>query len=416
MTLGLDPARVRELFDLRGSSYAIRGGHFEDDPYPAFRRLLETGPVHPGIVGPLVGYHGEATFQGLPYPGIEHFSVFDFATCEAVLRDHASFASSPRFPDATTDFVEDTILTMDGERHRWYRDLVQSSFLPKRARWWIENWIESTVHALIDTFEHSGKADLNVEFCAAIPLLTITGSFGVSVAKSLDIRAALLDDSERAIGTFVEIVRPIIAARRREPEDDLISVLVRSEVRDATGDTHALSDKEVLGFSYLLLAAGSGTTWKQMGITLLALLTHPRWLEAVRQDSTLLRAVLEESLRWMPTDPVFSRFAISDTELHGVRIPSGAVVHLCFGAANRDPARWERPDEFDPSRRRRANLGYGGGPHICLGMHVARAEMSTAIAALLDRLPGLRLDSAAEAPRIVGMYERGPTSVPVVFG
>jgi cytochrome P450 len=411
----LDPRRIRELFDLRSDVYATRGGAFEGDPYPAFHRLRQTGPVHPGIVGPLVGFHGPASFQGLPFPERPHFSVFDYATCDAVLHDARSFGSAPIDGETDGSLVDSSMLYMDGERHRRYRALVQPSFLPKRARWWVERWIQSTVNALIDSFGANGSADLNVEFCAAIPLLTICGSFGVSVAQALDIRAAVTSDG-RGIDKFVEIVSPILAARRARPEDDLISVLVQAELIDEGGARHVLTDAEVLGFAFLLLAAGSGTTWKQMGITLVALFTHPKWLEAVRADRALLRPAIEESLRWMPTDPVFSRFAWRDVVLGGQSIPAGSVVHLCFGAANRDPARWERPDEYDPSRPLQSNLGFGSGPHVCLGMHVARAEIFTGISALLDRLPDLRLDPDAEPPRIIGMYERGPDAVRVVWG
>jgi cytochrome P450 len=91
------------------------------------------------------------------------------------------------------------------------------------------------------------------------------------------------------------------------------------------------------------------------------------------------------------------------------------VLHLCVGAANRDPARWARPDEFDISRPMQRSLGFGGGVHICLGMHIARAEIIVGIGALLDRLPGLRLDPDAEPPRLIGMYERGATEIPVVW-
>jgi cytochrome P450 len=411
----LEPARLRELFDLRGSVYASRGGAFEDDIYPAFHRLRETGPVHPGIVGPLVGFHGDAFFQGLPFPDRPHFSVFDYATCDAVLRDSATFSSTEHPQGSEAALNEKMILNMDGTRHRRYRTLVQPSFVPKKARWWIEQWIDSTVHALIDSFESNGRADLNVEFCAAIPLLTITGSFGVSLPLALDIRAAVTADG-LGLTTFIDIVQPIIEARRLEAQDDLISVLVHSEVQDEAGDVHVLSDDEILGFAFLLLAAGSGTTWKQMGIALTALLSHPDWLLAAKEDPAVLRASIEESLRWTPTDPMFARFATRDTTLGGFDVPAGSPIHLCFGAANRDPLRWDRPDEFDPGRPMQAHLGFGGGPHICLGMHVARAEMQTAIGAILARLPNLRPDPDAETPRIIGMYERGPTSVPVVFG
>jgi len=407
----LDPARLRRLFDLRSNVYATRGGSFEDDPYPAFHRLRETGPVHEGIVGPLVGYHGDAFFQGLPFPDLPHFSAFDYATCDAVFRDTETFLSRP--PDSGG--INASILYMDGAEHRRYRALVQPSFVPKQARWWIEHWIQRAVHALIDRFEPNGRADLNVEFFSAIPLLTITGSFGISVEDALDIRAAVTSDGV-GLGEFLRIVDPIVAARRAEPRDDLISVLVAAEVADEDGAVHRLTDDEILGFAFLLLAAGSGTTWKQMGITMVGLLGKPEWLDALRADADVLRPVVEESLRWTPTDPMFSRFVACDTELAGVAMPAGAVMHVCLAAANRDPVRWEQPDEFDPSRPLQPHLGFGGGAHICLGMHVARAEISTAIAALVTRLPNLRLDPDAPPPRIIGMYERGPTAVPVRFG
>ena len=327
--------------------------------------------MHEGIVGPLVGFDGEAFFQGLPFPDRPHFSAFDFATCDQIFRDGDTFVSKP--PDGGN--INASILFMDGAEHRRYRALVQPSFLPKKARWWIENWIDKTVSALIDRFEPNGRADLNVEFFSAIPLLTISGSFGISVAEALDIRAAVTSDG-LGLGEFLRIVPPIVEARRHEARDDLISVLVEAEVADEQGVTHRLTDDEILGFALLLLAAGSGTTWKQMGITMLALLEHPEWLRAVQDDAAVLRDVIEESLRWTPTDPMFSRFVARDTELAGVRLPEGAVMHVCLAAANRDPARWDRADDFDPGRRQQVHLGFGGGSHICLGMHVARAEIA----------------------------------------
>jgi cytochrome P450 len=191
---------------------------------------------------------------------------------------------------------------------------------------------------------------------------------------------------------------------------------VQAEIADEDGTRHRLTDAEIHSFALLLLAAGSGTTWKQMGIVLTALLQRPEVLTAVRADRSLLRPAVEEALRWMPTDPMFSRYVTRDIDFHGTRLPEGAVLHLCLGAANRDPARWQRPDDYDITRPMRASLAFGGGAHICLGMHVARAEISTGVGALLDRLPDLRLDPDAVAPGYIGMYERGVTEIPVIFG
>jgi cytochrome P450 len=406
----LDRTRLRELFDLRSNIYATRGGAFEGDPYPEFHRLRERGPVLEGIVGPLVGYHGEAFFQGLPYPDRRHFSCFDFATSDAVFRDGETFVAGDPFGD---DMIDASILFMDGAKHHRYRALVQPSFLPKRAAWWLDRWIQRTVDALIDRLEGTGHADLNVEFFSAIPLLTITGSFGISIAEALTIRAAVTSDGV-GIGEFLRIVEPLVAARRAEPTDDLISVLVDAEITD-DGATKRLTDEEIISFAFLLLAAGSGTTWKQMGITMVALLQHREWLEAIGDDREVLRPVVEESLRWTPTDPMFSRFVAHDTEVGGLQVPAGSVMHVCLAAANRDPARWDDPDRFDPGRPILPHLGFGGGAHICLGMHVARAEIRAAVGTLVERLPNLRLDPQASSPRIIGMYERGADAVPVLF-
>jgi cytochrome P450 len=412
--LALDPARIRELFDLRRD---MRGS-YQDDPYPAWHRLRESGPLHEGTPGRLIGFEGPELFFGLPEPERRHFTAFDFATCDAIVRDSERFQMSPHDPGERAALYQFLgMLTMDGARHRRYRELVQPSFNPERMPWWTEKWVRPTVEALIDSFEANGRADLNVAFCAAIPLLTICGSFGISVEDALDIRAAVSGGGmAQGVGRFSEILRPIVEQRRAAPQDDLISVLVQAELTDEDGERHVLSDTDILSFSWLLLSAGSGTTWKQMGITLVAMLERPEWIEVVRKDAAVLEAIVEESTRWEATDPVFARFAHEDVTLHGVAIPKGAVVHVCYGAASRDPKRWVRPDEFDPGRAQRTSLAFGRGAHVCLGKNLARAEIATAIAALVERLPGLRLDPAAEPPRIIGLYERAPTAVPAVWG
>jgi cytochrome P450 len=411
--LMLDRDRIRAMFDLRSSFNAKSGGEFTADPYPVWHQLREQAEVHEGTVHELTGVAGGLTFHGLPDPDRPHYSAFSHAALDDAYRDPALFASSPNPVDLEGDSPSATnsMLSMGGERHRRYRALVQPSFAPARARWWITNWIEQTVHALIDGFAADGHAELNTDLCAAIPILTITGSFGIPAGQALDLRAAMNRPAE-----VIAMIAPIVAARREQPRDDLISVLTQAEITDEDGTAHRLTDAEINSFSLLLLAAGSGTTWKQMGIVLATLLQRPELLARLRQDRGLLKPAIEEALRWMPTDPMFSRWVTRDTDFHGMRLPAGAVLHLCLGAANRDPARWDSPDEYDIFRKVRPSFAFGGGEHICMGMHVARAEITTALGALLDRLPNLRLDPDAGQPRFIGMYERGVTEIPVLFG
>jgi cytochrome P450 len=410
----LDRSRIRSLFDLRSDVYASRGGTFALDPYPRFHELRATGPVHRGAPHEALGWTGDVFFQGLPYPNRPHFSAYDFETCSTVLKDDEHFVTRPEPRSGEPPLPDVAILFMDGARHRRCRTLVQPSFVPARAVWWLDHWIRDVVAGLIDGFLDDDRVDLNVELCGPIPLLTITRSFGITIDEALRVRAAVTSDGQD-VATLAALLMPIIEARRAEPRDDLITVLVESELRDG-GEVHRLSDVDVLAFAFLLLAAGSGTTWKQMGITLSALLQHRDALRAVLADRTFLRQVVEESVRWTPTDPVFARFVARDCTLGGVEIPAGAVVHTCLAAANRDPSRWDRPDEFDPFRAAKPHLGFGHGPHTCLGMHVARAEMTHGITALLERFPGLHLDPDAPPPRIVGLYERGPYAVHVRLG
>ena len=341
----LDRARLRELFDLRGEHHVDSGAGYQDDPYPMWRTLREKAPVHPGTVHELTGYNEPLIFQGLPYPDRPHFSTFTYEVADGALRDQKLFASAPGAVDPVGGELAplNSMLTMGGAQHRRYRSLVQPSFVPAKAQWWVSKWTERTVHRIIDSFVDDGRADLNLDFCAPVPVLTITGSFGIPVDQALDLRASLTNPAE-----MVKIVSPIVRSRRESLEDDLISTLVDAEIADEDGSRHRLSDPEINSFALLLLAAGSGTTWRQMGITLTALLQRPALLHTVRDDRELLRAAIEESVRWMPTNPMFSRFVTEDVDFYGTHLPRGSVLHLCLGAGSRDPGAGTAPTSSTP--------------------------------------------------------------------
>ncbi|MBE1530211.1 cytochrome P450 [Actinomadura algeriensis] len=419
----LDPVKIRTLFDTGGEYRRSRsGGDFAVDFHAGLRKARESGPVHAGTVEQALGLPHPAPVVGRAKPPAI-FSVFDYDTVNAVFRDPETFSSEVM--QSTFDTFGRNILGMGGTEHSRHRGVVQPSFNRNMMQWWADRWINDLTGSLLDRIEARGSAELNVEFCALLPLLTITGSFGVGMDDTLRLRELIeqmigatveRDDRIAAAAEAGEILGPVIADRRAEPRDDLISKLLQGTIRDEDGTRRGLTDAEILAFARLILTAGSGTTWRQLGITLWALLNEPDQLDAVRRDRSLVRNAIEESLRWEVTDPTFYRTATRDTELGGVAVPAGSRVALCLTAANHDPKRWDDPERFDVRRPLRPHLSFAGGPHVCLGMHLARAEMSVALNAILDRLPNLRWAPGAERPVLMGLHWRGPSELPVVFG
>jgi len=410
--------RFKDLYDVEKHVRATDGGVLVEDPYPAFAELRAQAPVHKGSVRDLLGYGvGGLNLR----PDAPTYSAFSFEANDIALRENDVF-SSTFYAGLVTQMFGRSILEMVGDEHRRYRALVQPAFSPKRAQWWIDNWIGSLVDEAVSAFENHGHAELNAELCARIPLQTITASFGLTREEALDFRQqtgeGMASDAGAALSRHertTAMLKRVIEERRAEPQDDVITMLVESEIEE-DGERHLLTDEEIYGFARLILTAGSGTTWRQLGILLVALLREPALLDAVRDDRELLRRAIDEVLRWEATDPIFRRLVTQDVELCGVALPAGSVLEMNLGAGNRDPERWEDPDRFDPYRPAKSNVGFAGGPHVCLGMHVARAEMFVAMNAVLDRLPNLRFDPDAPTARIIGLEHRGPNGVPVAFG
>jgi cytochrome P450 len=314
---------------------------------------------------------------------------------------------------------------MDEPLHRAYRATLQPMFLkPKTLTWWRQRWINEVVGALIEKLKGQDRADLNFQLCARVPVHTITRAIGMAGDDSLVFRNALIRSGARipeaerraAAQTVERMLLELIAQRRTEPADDVVSGLIQAELELPDGAKRPLTDREIMINARVVMLAGGGTTWRQLGITLWALLNHRGQLDAIKDDRSLVDLAIEESLRWNPTDPVFSRFVARDTELGSVFMPAGSVLEICLGAANRDPARWDNPDEYDLHRPLKGHIGFGIGAHQCLGMNVARSEMHVALNALMDAFPDLRLDPDAPAPYLTGgLEQRGVSAVPVLL-
>jgi cytochrome P450 len=205
-------------------------------------------------------------------------------------------------------------------------------------------------------------------------------------------------------------LEPIVEARRRQPVGDLISDLVSAEV-----DGERLTEEKIYGFLRLLLPAGAETTFRVMGSALFALMHHTDVLTRARDDDATLEAVIEETVRWETSVTIVSRVATCDTEIAGCPIPAGAAVNVVTGSANHDDSRFRAGEVWDPDRPRQPHLAFGFGPHLCLGMHLARMELRTGLRTLLDRLPGLRLDPREPPPVIEGFAFRGPDRLPALW-
>lgn len=414
----------RELYDVRREA-EVMGNLVEEDVTPTLAALRAQAPVHKGYLRDLLGLRPH--HRHVLAIGRQGYSALSFAACEAVFRDPLCFSSRIVHHPNERDEQSMSILEMDGAQHRTYRRAIQPKFqMPQALGWWRERWINEIVATLIEHIGARDRAELNIDFCARIPVHTITRAIGLEGEDALAFRNAYVlssgigrttpEKQREAAATVERMLLELIAARRAEPGDDLISFLLTSGLRLGDGVVQALTDREIMYAARLVMVAGGGTTWRQLGITIWALLTHPEQFEAVKADRSLLDAAIEESLRWNPTAQVFSRLVVKDTELFGVPLPEGSVIELHLGAANRDPTRWDRPDTYDIYRPVQNNLAFGIGQHRCLGMNVAKVEMATGINALLDAFPALRLDPEAEPPvRTGGLEQIGVSSLPVLL-
>src|SRR3954454_3768160 len=323
-------------FEDPAGEVAIPGGADEADPYPGFAEMRVTTPVL---------NVGATELEG---GGDTYFSV-RYEDAERVLRDESTFSARPS-GETMREVMGWTILGMDGEEHLRHRSLVAQAFRPKLLKRWEDELIRPLVNELIDRFAAAGKAELVRQLLLTYPMQVIARILGVPredaaqfeqwgvwiIASAVD-----PDHGKTASKAMRDYLVPLLAKRRREPADDVISQLVSAEL-----DGEVLSDEEILPFLLLLLPAGGETTYRATGNLLYALLTHPEQLEAVRRDRSLIRPAIDEALRWEPPLLILAREAIVDTEIAGVPIPAGSQVAVSQGAANRDPAFAPNPDLF----------------------------------------------------------------------
>ena len=345
-------------------------------------------------------------------------TVLGFDECQQVLTHPDTFSSSI-YDQIMGPVMGRTILEREGAEHRANRALVSPSFRSALLDRWRSELVEVVVHELIDRFASRGRAELVREFTFAFPVQVIARILGLPRSDyprfqrlSIELLNVVYnwDAGIAASKSLKAYFGEVLADRRRAPQDDLVSTLAEAEI-----DGVRLTDDEIFAFLLLILPAGVETTYRSSGNLLVALLTEPALLDRLRSDRGLVRGAIEEGLRWEPPITSVVRLAVRDCVLGEIEIGPGTNVNVSVAAANRDPAHYRDPDRFDPTRKHITHLTFGGGPHLCLGMHLARMETTVALNALLDRLPQLRLDPSAPAPKIAGVAFRSPAALPVEF-
>jgi cytochrome P450 len=416
--------RVHELFDVERETLDS-GSILIDDPFPALNRLRDAGSVQAGPLAELMGLAGPGRMFLHHIAGHPTFTAFSFAAVSRCFIENETFSSHGYRTTGATAMLGQSIITQVGAAHRCLRAPIQPLFTPDVAEsWWGPKIIDETVDTLVSAIERKSSADLFVELCARMPVHVVSAGFGLAPEDIIPFRLALttphsatLEQRFADMATVERMLQTVIDARRQARQDDIISKLLDAELTLEDGSTRGFTDKEIIENCRLIVLAGGGTTWRQLGITIFALLNNPEQFEALKADRKLVDRAILEAARWHPTDLVFPRQASKTVTLEGVEIPEGALVHLCLGSANRDPSRWPDPDRFDIARPLQRSVAFAAGPHSCLGQHVSRQEMVTALNAIMDRLPNLRWDDSKPAARMVGgLFARGPSALPVVFG
>ncbi|MEP6625947.1 MAG: cytochrome P450 [Acidimicrobiia bacterium] len=387
-------------FDVMGQFSGVAGDL--RDPYPDFHAKRRDRPVELMADG---GYE-----------------IYPYDLVSSVMRDNVTFASGSIREFMSVVMGPYPLVGMDEPEHRRLRALVAQAFRQRNLAHWDEDLVVPVVDEMIDGFAARGSADLVSEFTYHYPAQVIAAILGLPRsdhaffhprALALVNVAVRPEEGILASEELREYFVGIMDERRSHPGTDIISELTAAEL-----DGERLGDEEILSFLRLLLPAGAETTYRATGSFLYGLLTHPDQLAALRTDRELMTQAIEESIRWEGPLLITSRECAVDTEVAGVPIPKGGFVTVNLGAANHDETRWDRPDEFDILRAPQPHIAFGHGVHMCLGIHLARMEMASAMNRLLDRCPNLRIDAErweAHDVHIHGERFRSPTTLPVLF-
>jgi cholest-4-en-3-one 26-monooxygenase len=380
----------------------MSGEFYAGDPFPVFAWMRREAPA----------YFDEAN-------GV--WGISRYADVRAIGQDPKTFSSAAGTrPGLALPYMID----MDAPEHRRHRRLVNAVFTPEAVRLRLGR-ITAVCDRVIDSVCERGRCDLVTDLAAWLPLAMIGDMLGLPESdwgRLLEWSDTMLmsqgapepDALERATTAFIEwdaYIREHIEQRRSSgTANDLLGMLVNGPAED-----ERLDDDSLVHESLLILVGGDETTRHVISGGMEALLSRREQFEALREDRSLLGSATEEMLRWVSPIKNMNRCATSDVEVHGRKIHKGHNVLLLYPSANRDETVFDDPESFDIRRSPNDHVAFGFGPHLCLGQRLARAELSTMVDRLLDRLPDLDLVPGSERPQRVSNFIVGYESLPVTF-
>jgi cytochrome P450 len=386
------------------------------DPHPVYDELRAAGPVHRGDL--LTDEFGMPASVGSVWEG-ERFTVLGHAEVMQCLRDAEHF-SNEVYTRTVGRTHGTTILVLDAPEHTRQRKAIQKAFSRKAMERWRTDFVVPEAQRRLGEIADRGRTEFVKDFALVYPASVLHHIIGLpqerfELFNQLAIGLLLIQTdpqlAQRCSAVLGEMIAEAIVEARANPQDDFLSWLCQARMDDGS----LLDDETLISFVRILLPAGAETTTRALGTLFLHLTADPERYARVRADRDLVPVALEEALRIEPPTQYAYRLCRADTELGGVKIPAGSPVLVCLAAANRDPAVFEDPHSFRLDRRR-GQVAFGHGAHVCIGMHLAQLEAGVALETALDRMPDLRRDPDGPPPETVGIAFRSPSRLDLVSG
>ena len=373
---------------------SLEGEAYYQDPWGFFARLRESRPV------------AEVRMPGYGRAWV----VTRYADARAALADPRLARDMSRWPGGARSRPSESrgvathMLHADPPDHTRLRRPVQKAFTPRRIARLRPRTTQIAAGLADGLAAADGVTDLLAAYARPLPVTVLCELLGVQEADRARVAATVLrydaaEEMARVEEDLAAYFTGLIAARRAEPGDDLLSALITiSDQADETADR--LTVTELVSTAFLLVMAGFDTTVNLITSGALALLTHPGEMARLRADRSLLPAAIEELLRFTsPVNHANDRFTTEEVSIGGVAVPAGEWVIIALPSANRDPARFPGPERLDLDRDVSGHIAFGHGIHYCLGAPLARMEAEVALGTLLDRFPGMSLAAPPEELR-----------------